>query len=43
MSYNKKITLIIFSMIMILTVIVVVLVAIGSRQTGYEGVKKRLI
>ena len=43
MSSNKKITLIIFSMIMILTVIVVVLVAIGSRQTGYEGGKKRLI
>lgn len=41
MSSNKKITLIIFSMIMILTVIIVFLVAIGSRQTGYEGVKKK--
>ncbi len=41
MSSNKKITLIIFSMITILTVIIVVLVAIGSRQTGYEGVKKK--
>ncbi|WP_198305645.1 GGDEF domain-containing protein [Arcobacter vandammei] len=41
MSSNKKITLIIFSMITILTVIIVVLVAIGSRQTGYDGVKKK--
>ena len=41
MSSNKKITLIIFSMITVLTLIIVILVAIGSRQTGYEGVKKK--
>ncbi len=35
MRSNKKITLIIFSMIVLLTSIIVVLVAIGSRQIGY--------
>jgi diguanylate cyclase (GGDEF)-like protein len=41
MNSNKKITLIIFSMVTLLTVIIVALVAIGSRQSGYEGAQKR--
>ncbi|RBQ29511.1 GGDEF domain-containing protein [Aliarcobacter vitoriensis] len=41
MSSNQKITLIIFSLIALLTTIIVVLVAIGSRETGYENVKKK--
>lgn len=41
MSSNKKITLMIFAMITTLSIIIVVLVAIGSRQTGYEGAKKK--
>lgn len=41
MNSNKKITLIIFSLVVILTSIIVVIVAIGSRQTGYEGVTKK--
>lgn len=41
MNSNKKITWIVFSMILLLTVIVVVLVAVGSRQSGYESAKKR--
>src|SRR5574344_673634 len=41
MKSNTKITLIIFSMVIILTSIIVVLVAIGSRQVGYDAVKKK--
>lgn len=41
MSSNKKITLIVFSLIALLTIIIVVLVAIGSRQTGYDNAKKK--
>ena len=41
MKSNTKITLIIFSMVLLLTSIIVVLVAIGSRQIGYDGVKKK--
>ena len=41
MSSNKKITLIVFSLIALLTTIIVVLVAIGSRQTGYDNAKKK--
>ena len=41
MKSNTKITLIIFSMVVLLTSIIVVLVAIGSRQIGYDGVKKK--
>lgn len=41
MSSNKKITLIIFSMLAILAVIIVILIAIGSRQSGYDNVKKK--
>ena len=41
MKSNTKITLIIFSMVVLLTSIIVVLVAIGSRQIGYDAVKKK--
>ena len=41
MKSNTKITLIIFSMVVLLTSIIVVLVAIGSRQVGYDAVKKK--
>lgn len=41
MNSNKKITLIIFSMVTLLTLIIVALVAIGSRQSGYDSAKKR--
>ncbi len=41
MNSNKKITLIIFTMITFLTIIIVALVAVGSRQSGYESTKKR--
>ena len=41
MKSNTKITLIIFSMVVLLTSIIVVLVAIGSRQIGYDGVKNK--
>ena len=41
MKSNTKITLIIFSMVLLLTSIIVVLVAIGSRQIGYDAVKKK--
>ena len=41
MNSNKKITLIIFTMVSLLTIVIVSLVAIGSRQTVYESVKKR--
>ncbi|MDX4061022.1 GGDEF domain-containing protein [Aliarcobacter skirrowii] len=41
MRSNTKITLIIFSIVVLLTSIIVVLVAIGSRQIGYDGVKKK--
>lgn len=41
MNSNKKITLIIFSMVTLLTLIIVALVAIGSRESGYAGAKKR--
>ncbi|MGJ0298734.1 GGDEF domain-containing protein [Aliarcobacter cryaerophilus] len=41
MKSNTKITLIIFSMVLLLTSIIVILVAIGSRQIGYDAVKKK--
>ncbi|MGJ0322109.1 diguanylate cyclase [Aliarcobacter cryaerophilus] len=41
MKSNTKITLIIFSMVLLLTSIIVVLVTIGSRQIGYDAVKKK--
>ena len=41
MNSNKKITIIIFSMVTILTIVIVALVALGSRQTGYDSAKKR--
>ena len=41
MKSNTKITLIIFSMVLLLTSIIVVLVAIVSRQVGYDAVKKK--
>lgn len=41
MNSNKKITLIIFTMVSLLTVIIVALVALGSRQSGYDSAKKR--
>ncbi|WP_321468727.1 GGDEF domain-containing protein [Halarcobacter sp.] len=41
MNSNKKITLIIFSMVTLLTLIIVALVAIGSRESGYNSAKKR--
>ena len=41
MKSNTKITLNIFSMVVLLTSIIVVLVAIGSRQIGYDAVKKK--
>jgi two-component system, cell cycle response regulator len=41
MNSNKKITIIIFSMVTLLTIIIVALVALGSRQSGYESTKKR--
>ncbi len=41
MKSNKKITLIIFTMVSALIVIIVVLVALGSRENSYEGAKKR--
>lgn len=41
MNSNKKITLIIFSMVTLLTLIIVALVAIGSRESGYDSAKKR--
>ena len=41
MESNKKITLIIFSMVSTLILVIVVLVALGSRENSYEGAKKR--
>jgi diguanylate cyclase (GGDEF)-like protein len=41
MNSNKKITLIIFSMVTLLTIVIVALVALGSRQTGYDSAIKR--
>ncbi|ADG92385.1 diguanylate cyclase [Arcobacter nitrofigilis DSM 7299] len=41
MDSNKKITIIIFSMVTLLTIVIVALVAIGSRESGYNGAKKR--
>jgi uncharacterized membrane protein len=41
MDSNKKITLIIFTMVTFLTILIVALVALGSRQTGYESAIKR--
>ncbi|WP_428024787.1 GGDEF domain-containing protein [Arcobacter sp.] len=41
MDSNRKITLIIFSMVTLLTIVIVALVALGSRQSGYDGAKKR--
>ena len=41
MNSNKKITVIIFTMITFLTILIVALVALGSRQSGYDSTKKR--
>lgn len=41
MTSNRKITLIIFSMVTLLTLIIVALVALGSRESGYDSAKKR--
>lgn len=41
MNSNKKITIIIFTMVTVLTIVIVALVALGSRQTGYDSAKKR--
>lgn len=41
MNSNKKITIIIFTMVTLLTIVIVALVALGSRQSGYESTKKR--
>ena len=41
MNSNKKITLIIFAMVTLLTIIIVILFALGSRESGYESTKKR--
>ena len=41
MNSNKKITIIIFSMVTLLTIVIVALVALGSRQSGYDSAKKR--
>lgn len=41
MNANRKITLIIFSMVSLLVIIIVALVALGSRNNGYESAKKR--
>lgn len=41
MQSNKKVTLIIFSMVSTLILIIVALVALGSRENSYEGAKKR--
>ena len=41
MNSNKKITIIIFTMITFLTILIVALVALGSRQSGYDSTKKR--
>ncbi|GGD32319.1 GGDEF domain-containing protein [Malaciobacter pacificus] len=41
MNSNKKITIIIFSMVTLLTILIVALVALGSRQSGYDSAKKR--
>lgn len=43
MNSNKKITIIIFSMVTLLTILIVALVALGSRQSGYDSAKKELI
>ena len=41
MNSNKKITIIISAMVTLLTIIIVILVAVGSRESGYESTKKR--
>ncbi len=41
MNSNKKITIIIFTMVSLLTIVIVALVALGSRQSGYESAEKR--
>ncbi len=41
MQSNKKITLIIFTMVSALIIVIVALVALGSRENSYEGAKKR--
>ncbi|CAM3818532.1 GGDEF domain-containing protein [Arcobacter cloacae] len=41
MNSNKKITIIIFTMVSLLTIVIVALVALGSRQSGYDSAKKR--
>lgn len=43
MSSNKKITIIIFTILTLLTGIIVALVALGSRQSSYDSAKKELI
>ena len=41
MNSNKKVTIIIFTMVSLLTIVIVALVALGSRQSGYDSAKKR--
>jgi diguanylate cyclase (GGDEF)-like protein len=41
MNSNKKITIIIFTMVTLLTIIIVALIALASRQSGYDSTKKR--
>jgi diguanylate cyclase (GGDEF)-like protein len=41
MQSNRKIMLIIFTMVSALIVVIVALVALGSRENSYEGAKKR--
>lgn len=41
MSSNKKITLIIFTMISVLAVVIIILIALGSRHSGYDGARKK--
>lgn len=43
MNSNKKVTIIIFTMVSLLTVVIVALVALGSRQSGYDSAKKEPI
>ncbi len=41
MPSNKKVTLIIFSMVAALILVIVIFVALGSRENSYDGAKKR--
>ncbi len=41
MNSNQKITFIIFSMVSILTIVIVIFVALGSRENGYDGARSK--